>query len=68
MGVKMKVNGEEIKVTSSLNLITFLELQGYDIRHIVVERNGDIVPKATYDSVILSQEDVLEVLRFVGGG
>jgi thiamine biosynthesis protein ThiS len=33
-----------------------------------VELNGTIVPKASYDEVMLSPEDTLEIVRFVGGG
>lgn len=43
-------------------------LTSYDPRHITVECNGDIVPKAAYAATVLQDHDVLEVVRFVGGG
>lgn len=64
----MKVNGKIIKLENQVDLKTFLEENGYIINYIAVERNGEIVPKATYETVLLSDEDVLEVVRFVGGG
>lgn len=67
-GIKMKVNGKIIKLENQVDLKTFLEENGYIINYIAVERNGEIVPKATYETVLLSDEDVLEVVRFVGGG
>lgn len=44
-----------------------LELE-YDFRTIAVELNEEIIPKATLDTVILKEGDVLEVVSFVGGG
>ncbi|MBQ7002572.1 MAG: sulfur carrier protein ThiS [Oscillospiraceae bacterium] len=41
---------------------------GFDPMKIAVERNGDIVPRATYGHTILEDGDHLEVVRFVGGG
>ena len=37
-------------------------------RTIAVERNEEIVPKATYAEVMLQDCDVLEVVHFMGGG
>ena len=28
----------------------------------------EIVPKAAYDTTVLKEEDVIEVVRFMGGG
>ena len=46
----------------------YLEQMQYDRVRIAIERNGDIVPKAEYDTVVLQDGDVLEIVRFVGGG
>lgn len=35
---------------------------------IAAELNGNIIPKSEYESVILKDDDVLEVVSFVGGG
>lgn len=64
----MKVNGEERKLETSLSLSEFLEQENYIPARIAVERNGEIVPKKEYDKVMLSKEDVLEIVHFVGGG
>ena len=64
----MKVNGKIVSLENQVDLKTFLEENGYTINHIAVEKNGEIVPKAIYETVLLSDEDVLEVVRFVGGG
>mgnify|MGYP001046544203 CR=1 FL=1 len=64
----MKVNGTIISLDKSQSLFDFLKAQKYDITKIAVERNGEIVPRATYKDVILDDEDTLEIVRFVGGG
>ena len=35
---------------------------------VAVERNREIVPKASYATTSLASGDVLEVVEFVGGG
>lgn len=64
----MKVNGNEILLKEPTNLQEFLESLKYDTTKIAVERNGEIVPKVSYQEVVLSDVDTLEVVSFVGGG
>lgn len=64
----MKVNGETITLSKSVSLMKFLENSGYKTGRIAVERNGNIVPKQSYDSVMLTEADTLEIVHFVGGG
>ena len=64
----MKVNGETVTLTQPVSLKEFLESSGYTTKRLAVERNGEIVPKQTYDSVMLTEADTLEIVHFVGGG
>ena len=64
----MRVNGEKVCLGKSLPLAVYLAARGFDCRMVAVERNGQIVPKADYEKVELQEEDVLEIVRFVGGG
>ncbi len=64
----MKVNGTLITLDKSQTLFDFLQSQSIDFNTIAVERNGEIIPRSTYQNVILSDEDTLEIVRFVGGG
>ena len=67
-GISMKVNGEIVTLTEPISLKEFLEKSGYSTGRIAVERNGDIVPKQTYDAIMLTEADTLEIVHFVGGG
>lgn len=64
----MKVNGKTVNLEKAMTLKDFLLNNGYDLPRIAVELNGTIVPKASYDEVMLSPEDTIEIVRFVGGG
>ncbi len=64
----MKVNGKTVLLEREQTLFAFLTAEQFDCKIIAVERNGIIVPKAEYESIWLSDEDTLEIVRFVGGG
>ena len=63
----VKVNGKDLELAGK-TLAEYLASANYDPKRIAVERNGEIVPKAKYNETILAADDVLEVVRFVGGG
>ncbi len=64
----MTINGEEKTLAGNLLLSELLQQEGFKIERVAVELNGEIVPKAAYGSVFLSEADQLEVVSFVGGG
>lgn len=64
----MKVNGAAYELNKSETLSDFLKSQNYNSATIVVELNGNIIPRTSYEEIMLYDEDTLEVLRFVGGG
>ncbi len=64
----MKVNGKIKKLEEGMPLEAFLLREQYVPAQIAVERNGEIVPKEQFGQVMLRDEDVLEIVHFVGGG
>ena len=64
----MKVNGTVVSLEKNMSLHDYLTAQKFDLRLVAVELNGKLVPKSAYATVILSDEDLLEIVRFVGGG
>lgn len=64
----MLVNGEKLSLAEQLSLAEFVQQRQYRTERVVVELNGRIVPKASYDEIILQDADVLEIVSFVGGG
>ena len=63
----VKVNGKELDIAGK-TLTEYLATTNYDMKRIAVERNGDIVPKATYAETVLKDGDSIEIVSFVGGG
>lgn len=63
----VKINGDE-KNADGMTIGEYLKATDFNIAKIAVERNGNIVPKAQYDSVVLCSGDIVEIVAFVGGG
>jgi sulfur carrier protein len=64
----LTVNGDRRDVpeaTTVRGLIELLDLAGGPV---AVERNGEVVPRAEHASTALAEDDVLEIVHFVGGG
>ncbi len=62
-----KINGKEEKV-GEITIAQLLEQKGFDKRVVVVEINEEIAPKDTYGERKLADNDVVEIVSFVGGG
>ncbi|MCM1271620.1 MAG: sulfur carrier protein ThiS [Ruminococcus flavefaciens] len=63
----VKVNGEMIDAAGK-NIAALLDEMNCMSGRVAVELNEEIVPKSTYDEIILKDGDSVEVVRFVGGG
>lgn len=63
----VKINGTLLDVAGK-SVTEYLAATTYDAKRIAIERNGDIVPKAEYDTTILRDDDCVEIVSFVGGG
>ena len=64
----MKVNGEIVELTEAKTLSALLSELNYDERRIAVEHNGRIVPKEEYSTLGLNNDDIIEIVMFMGGG
>ena len=59
----VKVNGTELNIAGK-TVAEYLAETNYDPKRIAVERNGDIVPKAQYETAVLADGDSVEVVSF----
>lgn len=64
----VRINGNEMEHMEGKTIAEYLEEAGFDSRRVAVEQNGAIVPKKSYEEVIISEADTIEVVSFVGGG
>ena len=63
----VRINGEDVSADGKIFKDYLLE-NGYALTTIAVERNGEILPKAQYETAVLNPDDVIEIVSFVGGG
>ncbi len=63
----VKINGNLVDAAGK-TISQYLQTTSYDPKRIAVERNEEIVPKSKYDEVVIQDDDVIEVVSFVGGG
>ncbi|HZI67258.1 MAG TPA: sulfur carrier protein ThiS [Thermoanaerobaculia bacterium] len=66
--VVVRVNGEERRFPGGSTIAALLGALEVSTPRVAVERNREIVPKASYDSTRIEEGDELEVVEFVGGG
>ena len=66
--MKITCNGETKEITPNTTLISFIRDMDLNPDTVVAECDGRIVKREEYDNLILSEENVLELIRFVGGG
>lgn len=64
----MKVNGKELEFKDNTSISKLLDNIGVNKNTVVVEVNLEIIENEAYDNYILREDDVIEVIRFVGGG
>ncbi len=62
------VNGEKKEISSEMSVAQYIKSLGLDLELIVVEYNDQILAKEEFDSRMLEQDCVLELIRFIGGG
>jgi thiamine biosynthesis protein ThiS len=66
--VNLVVNGKPVTVVAGSTIHDFLAGKRMTDAVAIVERNGEIVLRAAYASVVLQPGDALEVVHAVGGG
>lgn len=66
--IGLKMNGTMVTLPQGTTLLAYLQQKGYQLERIAVELNGDILRREQYETTILQDADVLEIVSFVGGG
>jgi thiamine biosynthesis protein ThiS len=66
--IELIVNGKTVTVPAESTIHDFLASKRMTDAMAIVERNGEIVPRAAYAATVLLAGDQLEVVHAVGGG
>jgi thiazole synthase len=66
--LRLTVNGEARKAEAGTTVASLLRAMGVDPARVAVERNRDVVPRATWADAGLADGDKIEIVAFIGGG
>ncbi len=66
--MQVTVNGENKEYTTETSLSELLKSFDFDERYVAVELNRKIVPRTQFSEKLLMENDILEIVTFVGGG
>ena len=66
--MKIRVNDEPREMPEGATVADLLEALDIRVKHVAVERNLELVPRAEHATAQLAEGDQLEVVTLVGGG
>ncbi len=66
--INLTVNGKPRPIEVSVDLESYLDSFGLDLKFVAVGYNGEVVKREQFPEVILQDGDILEIVRPVGGG
>ena len=64
----MLINGKKVDIPPGETLLSYLEQQGYNPSHVVVEKGREIITRERFGEITLAPDDEINILRFMGGG
>ncbi len=67
-GIDVTINGTSRTVPEGSTIGDFLAGRGYRVTMIIVELNGEIVPRETCADIVMRSGDRIEMVHAVGGG
>ncbi len=66
--MKLTINGDPAEVPDGLTILGLLQHLGLTEGPVAVERNREVVPRASHATEVITDGDSIEVVHFVGGG
>ena len=64
----VQINGEKREVADGLQLDSLIKLLNLTPERIAIELNQKVVRRAEWSATVVSEEDRVEIVHFVGGG
>ena len=65
---EIQLNGDSYEVNYGTNLNELLNKLKIKKNKVAIEVNGEIIEKNKYSNLILSKNDKVEIVHFIGGG
>ncbi len=62
------LNGQKYNIENNITLKQMLINLNIEQKNIIAEVNGEVVTKDDFSNKIINENDIIELVRFVGGG
>ena len=66
--ISFLLNGKIFELENDINVYEFLVQNGYELKFIALERDGEILPKKLWREHFMSEGKAYEIVTLVGGG
>ena len=66
--IKFILNGKIFELENDMSVYDFLAQNGYELKFIALERDGEILPKKLWREHFMSEGKAYEIVTLVGGG
>ena len=66
--IKFRLNGKIFELENDISVYDFLAQNGYELKFIALERDGEILPKKLWHEHFMSEAKEYEIVTLVGGG
>ena len=66
--ILIKINGDDKSIPQNISILKLIESLKINKDRVVIELNKNILKKDLFNSTLLSENDELEIVTFVGGG
>ena len=66
--IKIKINGKKTLINDKEKLSKILQDLRIPIKKVAIEINREIIIKKKLDSIKVKENDVVEIVHFIGGG
>ena len=64
----LKVNGDSVEIDDGSNIYELLDMLEIPKTKVAVELNGVVIPNSELLGKALKDQDILEIVRAIGGG
>ena len=65
---KIQLNGDPYEINNGTNLNQLLNKLKIEKNNVAIEVNGEIIEKKKYNNLVLTKNDKVEIVHFIGGG
>ncbi|MBE9852806.1 sulfur carrier protein ThiS [Campylobacter concisus] len=66
--ISFLLNGKNFELENDMSVYDFLAQNGYELKFIALERDGEILPKKLWHEHFMSEAKAYEIVTLVGGG